>query len=192
MKQERKAPQEMIYITTRDMTAKELNRVLKDFCGLAIINGDVYLNETLHLPCDFHVNNVYDCSDDERDYDLHIDGDLVCYGELSAANLYVMGKTEVKGQISTGAVSTLESVKCEALVGEDIYVEGDLDCSQGYIFSHGDVQVTGVISAHEGIFAKSLQAEKIISDNDVIVRGKIYASKAMVSGEMVAEKVTIG
>lgn len=140
-----------IVVFDRDVNASKLNEFFQDFQGVVIINGNLFLDESLNLTCDLYVAKSIDS---QYCKNIHIIGNLYCEGLIDCYDIFV-SESLFCGEINSNDITVGEDFLCTDDImayGNVITVAGDLECSNietGNIYVLGKLTVENAMSAEE-------------------------------------------
>lgn len=152
MVKERKITEEIL-VFNRSVKATELNLISKEYHFKTIVANKIIIDEDLNIECNLYVLGEILRKHSFSEYDININGDLICYGDVHCNNIKVMGIFISEGMIYSKNISVGEDFLCYDKVnsfGHDIAVAGDIE-----------------------VFA--IKAESIITMSDIIVYESISA-----------------
>jgi len=154
MKQERKViEQNAIVVFDGDVNASKLNILLEEFQGVVIINGKLFLDESLNLTCDLH---VAESIDSQYNKNIHIEGNLYCEGLIDCYDIFV-SESLFCGEINSTDITVGEDFLCTDDImayGNVITVAGDLECSN---IETGNIYVLGRLTVENAMSAETVK-----------------------------------
>lgn len=146
-----------VIVFDRIVKASELNTLIKSFCGDVVITKKLVVDKQIDIACNLYVIGGIVRKHAISEYDININGDLYCYGEIHCHNINVSGYFYSKDIIYSKDIKVGESLSCDNKVDAyacKVIVAGDLECEAiiaGRVEYFGDIEVKGSISATEGI-----------------------------------------
>ena len=159
MNKERRVTEENIVVVfEEDVKASQLNKILKDFRGEAIVNKDIDIDEHIHLKCNLYVMGDVICKLPFNGYDIFITGDFYCFGKVDCEDIRINGNLYCATSINASNIKVKENFWCEdSLVVMDtgIVVGGDFEC---YSIEVNEISVLGTIKVESGIYAAKINA----------------------------------
>lgn len=159
MNKERKVTEEnIIVVFERNMKASQLNEILKDFRGEAIVNKDIDIDEHLHLRCNLYVMGNTICDLPFGGYNIRITGDFYCFGKVDCEDIRVNGNLYCANSINASNIKVKENFWCEdslVIMDTGIAVGGDFEC---YSIEANEVSVSGTIKVESGIYTTKINA----------------------------------
>lgn len=155
MQKERKVTeQRAIIVFDRDVTVSELNRLIKDFYGDVVINGELWVDTHPYIKSNLYVIGNIVCVPEQE---LTVEGDLYCYSEMASYNILVEGCFYCEGVISADNIKVTESFWCKNRIeayGGKITVLGDFEChgiKAKSVETYGKTYIEGHISVRNFI-----------------------------------------
>ena len=146
-----------IVVFDKIVKASELNALTQGFDGDVIITKKLVIDQDLNVKCNLHVMGKVVGKYPISEFDIKINGDLYCYGEISCDNIKVSGYFYAEKAIYCKDLKVGENFVCNAKVdafGCDIIIVENFYC-KGVIAKKirviGQMSVYGSISASESI-----------------------------------------
>ena len=149
-----------IIVFDRNVKTSELNSMLEDFSGDAIITKRLIIDQDLDVKCNLHVMGNIMCKNRMFAHSINVDGDLYCYSPISCYNINVTGYLYCADSIYATSIT----------VGEDMIVIESVHAYGHKIIVAGDFMSKGVV------------AEKVIVLGNISRKGTISVTKFIKTG----------
>lgn len=146
-----------IIVFDKVVKASKLNSLIKDFCGDVIITKKLIIDKKIDVVCNLHVIGGVVRKYPISDFDININGDFYCYGEMHCHNIKVSGCFYSQNIIYSRNIKVGEDFLCNNKVdafGCDIIVAGNFECNDivaGKVECLGQIKIKGSISVAAGM-----------------------------------------
>ncbi len=120
-----------IIVLDRVVKASDLNCLIKDFGGDVIITKKLVIDKKVDISCNLYVMGEIVRKYPISEYDININGDFYCYGEIHCHNINVKGYFYSQNVIYSKNIKVGENFLCDSKVdayGCDVIVAGDFEC----------------------------------------------------------------
>lgn len=155
----RKLNEPKVVVFDRIVKASEISSLVKDFCGDVIITKKLIIDKKVDIVCNLHVIGGVVRKYPISDFDININGDFYCYGEMHCHNIKVSGCFYSQNIIYSRNIKVGEDFICNNKVdafGCDIIVAGNLECNDivaGIVECLGQIKIKGSVSIAAGIIS---------------------------------------
>ena len=148
---------DLVIVFDKIIKTSELNDLLKNFCGDVIITKKLVVDKRIDIKCNLYVIGGIVRKYPISDFDICIDGDFCCYGEIHCHSISVSGNFYSQKLIYSKAIKVGEDFLCEDKVdsyGCNIVVAGNFEAKAVVakkIECLGKTKISGEVSVAEGI-----------------------------------------
>lgn len=146
-----------IIVFDKDVKARALDFLIKNFHGDVVITKKLIIDKKIDIACNLYVLGGVVRKYPMSEFDINIDGDFYCYGEIHCHNVNVSGYFYSRNIIYSRNIKVGENFLCDDKVnayGCNVIVAGDLECDSilaGTVECLGTVKVKGSISVAAGM-----------------------------------------
>lgn len=146
-----------IVVVDKVVKASELNALTQGFGGDVIITKKLVIDKEVDISCNLHVIGSIVRKNPISEFDVNINGDFYCYGEIRCNNINVSGYFYAENYIYSRNIKVGENFVCNSKVdafGCDIIVAGDFECpsvTAKKVRVLGQANIYGSVSVSEGI-----------------------------------------
>lgn len=137
-----------IVVFDRVVKASELNTLMQGFCGDLIITKKLVIDKEIDIACNLYVIGGIVRKYPVSQFNININGDFWCYGEIHCHNIDVSGCFFSKKVVYSKNIKVRENFSCDDKVdayGCSIIVAGDMEC---YDIVSKSVECLGKIDIH--------------------------------------------